>query len=162
MNTSSRTYVRLSVIIFSVAICLVFLFPGNNANADSYEFTWTANHANDNVTTYEIYYRSTTSEGYNSVYVVAIENVYLVSPEEVKKEIFRDEIPEGYCFAIKAVDEEGYRSDFSDNEVGRDEEACDKNPNDLPFIEDNGNPQVSSSSGGGGGGGGGCFLNLIR
>jgi len=156
MNTCSQTYFRLSVIIFSVAICLAFLFPGNNAYADYYEFSWTANHANDNVTTYEIYYRPTTSKGYNSVYFVAIEKVNLVYPEEVKKEIFWDEIPEGYCFAIKAVDKEGYRSAFSDNEVGRDKDACRYNPNNLQFIEDSGNPQVPSSSGGGG-----CFLNQI-
>ena len=71
----------------------------------------------------------------------------------------RPDKQEGYCFAIKAVDENGYTSEFSENEEG-DGNDCDHNPNDLPFIEDNGNPQVSSSSGGGGGGG--CFIDQIR
>jgi len=130
-------------LLITIVVAVIFC-PGSVVGAADYSFTWDANHVNDMVDEYQIYYRLESSEDYLGYEVVEVTD-RTASP--VFATITVPDVAGEYCFAVSAMDENGYESDKS-NEDGKGE-AC-KSIDD----DDDGNS-------GGGGGGGGCFLKLI-
>jgi len=129
-------------------IAIVFtivLFLGSVAGAAEYSFTWDANHVNDEVKVYRIYYRLDSSSDYSD-YETVIVTDRTVSP--VTATITLSDVSDEYCFAATAVGENGYESDKS-NEDGEGESCA---------LDDDDDTDDGTDGGSGGGGGGGCFL----
>jgi len=123
----------------------IVLFLGSVAGAADYTFTWNANHVNDEVDEYRIYYRLNSSQDYAGYETVAVTD-RTISP--VTATISPPDAAEEYCFAATAVGENGYESDKS-NEDGEGESCA---------LDDDDDTDDGTDGGSGGGGGGGCFL----
>lgn len=125
----------------------------------AYTFSWEANHPNDLVVIYRIYWRSDSGE-YNQIdrEEIMIENLSDTENPEWTLQTTISIPPDTLCFVCTAVDNYGYESDFS-NEIG---EGATCGTIDLykgwevyPMKSAKNN---GTAGGGDAAGGGGCFI----
>jgi phosphodiesterase/alkaline phosphatase D-like protein len=116
MKLSRHTLMCMGLILFTM---LFSPYRISQSHAYTFEFQWTANHANDNVDFYRIRWGWGSLSGSNPSTVqgtLDVDDGGLVSPQVVDNvqwdipAIASDEIA---CFAVTAIDDEGFESDFS-------------------------------------------------
>jgi hypothetical protein len=106
---------RLIYILFQIITLIFLLILVPSGFARDFTFTWEANHSNDNVVKYRIYWR-TTSGGYQSSNRQDIPVSGLPDPSNPRYtlSLSNADADQTYFFVCSAVDNHGYESDFSE------------------------------------------------
>jgi hypothetical protein len=111
----SGDFNRLRYIIFQIVTLIFLLIFVPSGFARDFTFTWEANHPNDNVVKYRVYWR-TTSGGYKASNRQDIPVSSLPDPSNPRHTLSLQNASEDqtYFFVCSAVDNHGYESDYSE------------------------------------------------